>query len=246
MHTIVVANNKGGVGKTTIATQIAFHLRHAGHSVVAVDLDGQVNLTSALPGVRVVGNALGMVETGAVPPFTTEPGELVLIEGDAEVPVSSADAVLRGTAQGLRSIDGPEFCVIDTPPTFSAVVYGAMLSADYMLAPIELKKFSLDGVEGVLKAFVQVQELNEGITFLGLLPSRFDAVKQSERDTLQLVAESYSALIIPHAIRNRVGYEMAEAEGLPVFEVTTRSGKEAAAEFGAFFAWLRTALQEEA
>ena len=245
MKTIVIANNKGGVGKTTVASQIAFYLGRAGYSVIAVDLDGQRNLTSALGGTRVVGNALQMLEGGEAPSFSVDPGEVVLIEGDRDVPVSSDDAVLQSTVAALDGLDGADFCIVDTPPTFSALVYGALLTADFMLSPIELKRFSLDGVEGVLKAFVQVQEINEDIQFLGLLPSRFDAVKKNERETLLAVAESYSNLLVPHAIRNRVGYEAAEAEGIPVFEVPTASGKEAAAEFGAFFDWFIEAIEKE-
>lgn len=245
MKTIVIANNKGGVGKTTVASQIAFYLGRAGYSVIAVDLDGQRNLTSALGGARVVGNALQMLEGGEAPSFAVDPGEVVLIEGDRDVPVSSDDAVLQSTVAALDGLDGADFCIVDTPPTFSALVYGALLTADFMLSPIELKRFSLDGVEGVLKAFVQVQEINEDIQFLGLLPSRFDAVKKNERETLLAVAESYSNLLVPHAIRNRVGYEAAEAEGIPVFEVPTASGKEAAAEFGAFFDWFIEAIEKE-
>ena len=245
MKTIVIANNKGGVGKTTVASQIAFYLGRAGYSVIAVDLDGQRNLTSALGGTRVVGNALQMLESGEAPSFSVDPGEVVLIEGDRDVPVSSDDAALQGTVAALDGLEGADFCIVDTPPTFSALVYGALLTADFMLSPIELKRFSLDGVEGVLKAFVQVQEINEDIQFLGLLPSRFDAVKKNERETLLAVAESYSNLLVPHAIRNRVGYEAAEAEGIPVFEVPTASGKEAAAEFGAFFDWFIEAIEKE-
>jgi chromosome partitioning protein len=245
VKSIVIANNKGGVGKTTVASQIAFYLGRAGYSVIAVDLDGQRNLTSAMGGTRVVGNALQMLEGGEAPSFAFDPGEVVLIEGDRDVPVSSDDAVLQGTVAALDCLDGADFCIVDTPPTFSALVYGALLTADFMLSPIELKRFSLDGVEGVLKAFVQVQEINEGIQFLGLLPSRFDAVKKNERETLLAVAESYSNLLVPHAIRNRVGYEAAEAEGIPVFEVPTASGKEAAAEFGAFFDWFIEAIEKE-
>jgi len=245
VKTIVIANNKGGVGKTTVASQIAFYLGRAGYSVIAVDLDGQRNLTSAMGGARVVGNALQMLEGGGAPSFSVDPGAVVLIEGDRDVPVSSDDTVLQSTVATLDGLEGADFCIVDTPPTFSALVYGALLTADFMLSPIELKRFSLDGVEGVLKAFVQVQEINEGIQFLGLLPSRFDAVKKNERETLLVVAESYSNLLVPHAIRNRVGYEAAEAEGIPVFEVPTASGKEAAAEFGAFFDWFIEAVEKE-
>jgi len=245
VKTIVIANNKGRVGKTTVASQLAFYLGRAGYAVMAVDLDGQRNLTSALRGTRVVGNALQMIESGNAPKGAINPGEIVLIKGDREVPVSSDDEVLQSTVQALDGLQGADFCIVDTPPTFSALVYGALLTADFMLSPIELKRFSLDGVEGVLKAFVQVQDINDGIQFLGLLPSRFDAVKQSERETLQAVAESYANLLVPHAIRNRVGYEAAEAEGIPVYEVPTSSGREAALEFGAFVDWFLETVGKE-
>ncbi|ULB12774.1 ParA family protein (plasmid) [Cereibacter azotoformans] len=244
MKKIVVVNNKGGVGKTTVASQLAFHLAEAGHSVIAVDLDGQKNLTSVMHGQRIGGQTLHMIETGEAPSIELQPGEIVLVESSDELPVSTDDAILQRSAQAIAELDGADFCIIDTPPTFSATVYGALLSADFMISPIELKKFSLDGIEAVLKAFVQVQEINEHIQFLGLLPSRFDAVKQSERDTLQMVAESYANLIIPHAIRNRIAYEAASAEGMHVREVATASGKEAAAEFKAFFQWFMTAIGE--
>jgi len=244
---IVIVNNKGGVGKTTVASQLAFHLAGAGYSVVALDLDGQRNLSSVMHAQPVVGSALDMVSSGLAPEIAAKPGDLLLIAGDAEIPVSAEDDILQNAASAIAGLKGADFCIIDTPPTFSAVVYGALLAADAMLTPIELKKFSLDGIEGVLKAFVQVQEINAGITFLGLLPSRFDAVKASERDTLREVAEHYAHLIIPHAIRNRVAYEAAEAEGLHVREIPTRSGREAAIEFQSFVDWfLEEMIMKEA
>lgn len=237
MKTIVITNNKGGTGKTTVATQLAYSLMLAGYSAVAVDLDSQCNLTTALPAQRVVGNALDLVQAGNPSEFTAAPGELVLIEGHADMPAIRDDAVLRNTAGVLRALKGADFCIIDTPPTYSATVYGAMLAADYILAPIELKRFSVDGIKTVLKALVEVREINPDVKFLGLLPSRFDAVKEMERESLRVMAAEFPQLIIPHAIRNRTAYEKAEAEGMPVSEVSTRSGREAAAEFQAFFEW---------
>jgi len=245
VQTIVIANNKGGVGKTTTASQLAYYLMRAGHSVIAVDLDGQRNRTSARQGARIGGNALEMIEQRKAPEFTLAPGELVLIEGERDVPVAADDEGLRSAVEVLGGLGGAEFCIIDTPPAFTGLVYGALISADFMLAPIELKRFSLDGVEAVLRAYVQVQQINKEIGFLGLLPSRFDAVKKTERETLRQVVEAYANLIIPHAIRNRTGYEEAEARGIPVFEVPTRSGKEAAAEFGAFFEWFMQAIEKK-
>lgn len=65
MKKIVIVNNKGGVGKTTLASQLAFHLAGSGFSVVALDIDGQRNFTSVMHGQKVVGSALDMVTSGA-------------------------------------------------------------------------------------------------------------------------------------------------------------------------------------
>ena len=235
MKTIVIANNKGGVGKTTVATQIAFYLGRAGYSVIAVDLDGQRNLTSALNGKRVVGNALRMIESGEAPSFSVDPGEVVLIEGDRDVPVSSDDAVLQSTVAALDGLEGADFCVIDTPPTFSALVYGALLTADFMLSPIELKRFSLDGVEGVLKAFVQVQEINEGIQFLGLLPSIYDRKSRRERELFESLAETVGKLLFPGIVAKRDAYAKAASDGEPVWSNKGAAAREASTEIRGIF-----------
>lgn len=245
MKKIVIVNNKGGVGKTTVVSQLAFSLSHAGFSVIALDLDSQRNLSSVMRQVEKVGSALEMINTGHAPQIVGKAGKVLLIESNEDIPVSTDDILLQRSAQAISALKGADFCIIDTPPTFSAVVYGALLAADFMLTPVELKKFSLDGIEGVLKAFVQVKKINDDLEFMGLLPSRFDAVKKAERETMREIIDSYANLIIPHAIRNRTAYEQAGAEGVPVTAIQTSSGKEAAVEFKSFFEWFLAAVNEK-
>ena len=237
MKKIVIANNKGGVGKTTIASQLIYELSSAGNSVIAVDLDGQCNLTGTLPTALPVGDVMALVLKGTPPCATLKAGQIGVVEGHADVGDQNADDVMVNVRNGLGSATGAEFCIIDAPPSLGAVVYGAMLAADYLLIPIELKKFSIDGVERVLEAFFKVQEINPDIQLLGILPSRFDAVKETERAALVTLAESFQSVLVPHAIRNRVAYEQAAQLGSSVNEIKSRSGKEASQEFGAFYAW---------
>lgn len=243
MKKIVVANNKGGVGKTTVATQIAHSLAADGKSVVCVDLDSQRNLSGSLEDMLEVCSARTIVEDGQPIKFSLEAGQIGLIKGDADLASFNGDDAMSNVSQALRGMEGADYCVIDTPPSFSVVVYGALLAADYLLVPIELKRYSLDGIEGVLEAFFSVQEHNPDIELLGLLPSRFDAVKASERAMLEDVVTTFPQILIPHAIRNRTAYEEAQTQGIAVSAVKTKSGRDGSKEFDAFFDWLNERIR---
>ena len=239
MKTIIVANNKGGVGKTTVASQIAHSLAADGKSVVCIDLDGQRNLSGSMEKAKILGSSLSLVEGGDPIQIELGAGEIGLVEGDSDLTAYHADEVMSNVSAGLRALDGADFCIVDTPPSFSVIVYGALLGGDFLLVPIELKRYSLDGLEGVLEAFFKVQEVNAGLTLLGVLPSRYDAVKASERAKLDEVNENFQSVVVPHSIHNRVAYEDAQAHGLAIAELKTKGGKEAAKEFAAFFGWLK-------
>jgi len=245
MRKIIIANNKGGVGKTTIASQIVYALAAKGHSVIGIDLDSQRNFTGSFEGGKDLGSALDLVTRGAPIEADLNAGEIGILAGHKDLLAQNSDDVLVNVRNGIAQSGGADYCVIDAPPSFSEVVYGAFLGSDYLLVPIELKRFSLDGIEGVLEAFIAAQEHNPDLELLGLLPSRFDAVKQVERDALVTVAESFERLLVPHAIRNRTAYVQAQDAGVSLAEINTRSGKEAAEEFSAFFDWFYAKITGE-
>lgn len=245
MKKIIIANNKGGVGKTTIASQLVYALAARGHSVIGVDLDSQRNFTGAFEGAKDLGDALDLVTAGTPVEADLNAGDIGILSGHKDLLAQNSDDVLVNVRNGLAHSHGADFCVIDTPPSFSEVVYGALLGSDYLLVPIELKRFSLDGIEGVLEAFIAAQEHNPGLELVGLVPSRFDAVKQVERDALVKVAGAFERLLVPHAIRNRTAYVQAQEAGLALSEIRTRSGREATAEFSAFFDWFHARIEGE-
>ena len=237
MKKIIIANNKGGVGKTTIANQIVHALAAKNHSVIGIDFDSQSNFTGSFEAAKDLGTTLDLVITGNPVVAKLRTGETGILSGHKDLLVQNSDDILINVRNGLSKSSGADFCVIDTPPSFSELVYGALLGSDFLLVPLELKKFSIDGIEGVLEAFIAAQEHNPGLELIGLLPSRFDAVKQGERDALANIAGSFERLLVPHAIRNRTAYVQAQEMGVSISQIKTRSGKDASAEFGAFFVW---------
>lgn len=238
MKRIVIANNKGGVGKTTIASQIAFSLAEKGHSVLVADFDSQRNLTSTFRHHKTVGNVIDIIKAGQVPEVSVGQGEIALLEGDVDITEYNSDAILGNVSSALSKLSGIDYLIVDTPPTFSNVVYGTLLSADFLLSPIELKNYAIEGIEGVIKTYVQIKEINNKLKFIGLLPSRFDAVKSKERERLATVVSEFGNMCIPHLIRNRVAYEDAQTDGVALSTIKSKSGKESAEEFNKFFDWL--------
>ncbi len=213
MIKIVITNNKGGVGKTTIASQIAFALAERGYSILAVDFDSQCNFSSSLENATHIGNVIDIASNEDALAVSLEAGEIGLIKGDKNLNDISGDELLTNIPGSLNISKGADFCIMDTPPSFSGLVYGAMLAADHLLIPIELKKYSIDGIEGALEAYYKIQTVNEDLNLLGIIPSRYDAVKKSEREAFEKVQSVFASVVTPCSINNRTAYETAQSNG---------------------------------
>ncbi|MEO3416176.1 ParA family protein [Roseovarius sp. CAU 1744] len=124
MKKITIANNKGGVGKTTIASQIVYALADRGHSVIGVDLDSQRNFTGSFEAGKDLGSALDLVTNGTAIEADLSAGEIGILSGHKDLLAQNSDDVLLNVRDGLMHSRGADFCVIDAPPSFSEVVYG--------------------------------------------------------------------------------------------------------------------------
>lgn len=244
MRKIIITNNKGGVGKTNIATQILFHLARKGHSVIGVDLDAQCNFTEVLHKFPVVGQAVELVTEGKALTASLQPGEIGIVAGYSEMNAQTDEGVLEKTCSGIAGLSGADFCVIDTPPTFPVIVYGAMAASDYLLVPVQMKRHAIQGIEKVVEAFMGVREINEHLDLVGFLPSCYHSSWPEERQNLKLIIEEYHEVMVPHAIRLLQAYESAQKAGVPIWEIPTQSGKAAAREFEEFMDWLYPKLMK--
>lgn len=250
MKVITVANQKGGVGKTAVACHLAFHLRDAGRSVLFIDLDPQGNASSTLAG-EAQGPTEGVVASAL---FEKKPPALpALRQGITLVQADMALTELeRGDVQSIQTFRDNlqdvasqyDFAVIDTAPTFGLRMTAALVAADFVLSPIELESYSIQGITRMLQTIFGVQErYNPGLTFLGMLPNRFNGHSQAQRDNLKTLLGSYANLMVAAKIGNRSSIAEALQAGVPVWELPKTAAREAGREMREAFALIESKME---
>lgn len=251
MKTLVLCNQKGGVGKSAVATLLAHHLVHRGHRVLAIDLDHQGNFSKPLrlSGRPAVSSfAADTLLTGASPPTTLPPlpdKPFVLIPGDrALLGLERQPALHTPFARQFRSFLAAvdtrfDVCVIDTNPNPDIRVIAALASADFVLSPIQLNQEAMDGVSGLLNhdrvGLRKIKAvLNTKLALIGLLPTMVEPTPFQKANFVQVV-QQYHPLMIrigdgPGAfasIPRRSCIAEAQAEGAVLWEMKKTAARDA-------------------
>ena len=236
MKTLVVNNQKGGVGKTMLAVHAAWFLAEAGANVLFVDLDPQANASSTLSAARI--GESSQLFSGPAPIAQCRQG-LCLLAGDRGL--DAVDSRLTQSVTAFREAFGGlgeafDYAVIDTPPTWSGRNYAALMVASSLLAPIDLETYALQGVKQLLAQKAAVERNARGgrpIDFLGLLPSRFQSQSPRQRASLTalLQQQGLSIMFPDHGvITQRQGYAEALDVKAPVWTIRKTAAQEAARE----------------
>lgn len=207
MKTLVLANQKGGVGKSAVATLLAHHLAQQGRRVLAIDLDHQGNLssplkrsnrvaTAGLTADRLLTEAVSVMPSAAFVLLPSDRG-LLMLERQPTMHTPFARN-LRGF---LAAMDAHfDVCVIDTNPNPDIRVIAALASADFVLSPIQLNQEAMEGVNGLLNHDrVGVRKikavLNPKLHLIGLLPMMVEPTPFQKANFLQIVQRYHPLLI---------------------------------------------------
>lgn len=249
MHTITFANQKGGVGKSTLACHFAFDLRERGYNVLFLDLDAQGNSSTSLRHLQAEGaHASGLFEQGATLPAGD--GLTVIAADDGLVNLDRAEfsviVTLRDTLAGNTDYD---WCVIDTPPTIGLRLSAALIVSDYVLAPIEFAQYSIDGIAKLVRTIYGVQQkANPDLAFIGLLGNRFDPRDDRQKATLKEIMgiEAYKRLLIKQPIGIRKAIPEALTAGQPVWELGKTSARDASKQVREAFTEIHARIAPEA
>ncbi|MDD0622001.1 ParA family protein, partial [Shigella sonnei] len=200
MNIITVTNQKGGVGKSTIAVHLAMALQERGDRVLFVELDPQGNASKTLEKAGGVA-ALQASQLFEEQQLTITPNEgITLINADAKMAdIERAPLTVMSTFKDHLTALASQFdhCVIDTPPTLGLRMSAALIVANHVLSPIELEEYSIDGITKMLQTIFGVKsKWNPDLNFLGMLPNRFNSRSEDQKKTLMNLVENYAHLLI--------------------------------------------------
>ena len=214
---LALANQKGGVAKTTTTLNLGVALKDMGLRVLAVDLDPQSNLSMS-QGIDVETLDTGMYQvlTGSVP--------MSGIIQQREIDVAPAGIELAGAELALSAMIGREraleralrplrelydFILLDTPPSLGLLTINAMVASDGVIVPVQCEYLSLRGLAQLRETLRQVRDnLNPAVDIVGILPTMYDGRTVHGREAVAMLEESFGDRVF----RTRIGRTIRFAE----------------------------------
>ncbi len=219
MKIIAIANQKGGVGKTTTAVNLGWALAEVGRRILIVDLDPQANATSSfglqgLDGTSLYEPLLGEASIiNKIVPTRCErlfivPADLDLAGAEVEIArMENHLTRLAETLQPLRADDTFDFVLLDCPPSLGILMTNALAAADELLTPIQCEYFALEGLVKIVRVVEQIRDsgANDRLEIGGIVMTMFDSrtnlSTQVVADVRKHFGERVYRTIIPRTVR---------------------------------------------
>lgn len=234
MKTIAVINQKGGVGKSTTAENLAAGLALRGYRTLAIDLDAQANLTYTM-GVSTEGATILGVITGEVKihdairhsqTCNVIPASKALAGADAFITDTGKEYRLREALDEIR--DDYDFAVIDTPPALGILTVNALTACDSVVIPAQADIYSLHGIEQLTKTIAPVRKYcNRSLRIEGILLTRYSSRSVLSREIADLsnqLADKLGTKLFNVRIREAIAVKEAQINQKSLFEYSPKAG----------------------
>jgi chromosome partitioning protein len=232
MKILAVANQKGGVGKTTTSVNLSAGLAARGQRVLLIDLDPQGNASSALGAElenppTLYGPLTGTAEINScLTPTRLANLSLVAANLDLaglEIEVARMDdhlGQLRRALEPLRQSSAFDFAILDCPPSLGILMTNALVAADQLLVPVQCEYYALEGLGKLMFVMGQIREsgANPGLTLAGLLMTMFDARTKLAAAVVDDVRDHFQEVLFSTVIPRTVRLSEAPSFGRTIFE----------------------------
>jgi len=223
---IAITNQKGGVGKTTTAINVAFNIAKGGKKVLLVDFDPQGNATSGL-GIdkqslkHTVVDVLAREVTAKEAIVTTDHAKLDVLPAtphlaNAEVELAQAEERFKRLKLALTGLPY-DFIIIDCPPSLSLLTVNALVAANYILLPVQAEFYALEGLGQLLETMQLIRKgLNKELELLGVVMTMYDPRTTLSRQVGDEVKKHFPGKIFLTVVPRNVRLAEAPSHGLPV------------------------------
>lgn len=228
MTTVIsVTNQKGGVGKTTSAVNIAYYLAKMGKRTLLVDFDPQGNATS---GLGVDKQSLGatmtdvMLETKLLKDviLPTDHNNLLLAPttphlANTEVELAQANRRFTRLKNAIDNTPGYDFVIIDSPPSLSLLTVNGLIAARYILLPVQAEFYALEGLGQLLETIKLIRKsMNPTLDLLGVLPTMVDGRTTLSGQVYEEIKKHFPGKVFKTSIPRNIRLAEAPSHGLPV------------------------------
>ena len=229
-RTIAIANQKGGVGKTTTAINLSACLAEKGKKVLAVDMDPQGNMTSGL-GVEntiynlIIGEAKmeEVLIKDVLENLDIIPTNIDLSGAEIELlDVEEKEYIVRNEIDKIK--DNYDFIIIDCPPSLSMLTINAMTTADSVLVPIQCEYYALEGLSQLIHTVELVRDrLNPKLTIEGVVFTMYDARTNLSLQVVENVKDNLEQTIYKTIIPRNIRLAEAPSYGIPINKYDPKS-----------------------